>query len=168
MTHQTNSNGLYSQDMIEYVNSIDPNMYREALLHQIRLRDIMERDRDAFEKMYNDACRKLASQSDLIKHLEKTTQNQMNLEEELKKIDDFIKTPISERPRYKAFYEQVKQMADNVTVCPELGHTRELREAEVWMANRPTLNRIQQEESEEYLRIANYKTKLLFQLLESK
>lgn len=73
MTHQTNSNGLYSQDMIEYVNSIDPNMYREALLHQIRLRDIMERDRDAFEKMYNDACRKLASQSDLIKHLEKTS-----------------------------------------------------------------------------------------------
>lgn len=92
----------------------------------------------------------------------------MTLEEELKKIDDFIKTPVSERPRYKEFHEQVQQIASNVTVCPELGHTRELREAEVWMANRPTLQRIQQEESEEYLRIANYKTKLLFQLLESK
>ena len=60
----------YTQDMIDYVNSIDPSMWKEALLHQIRLRDIMEKDRDAFEKLYNKVCRHLAIQSDLLKHYE--------------------------------------------------------------------------------------------------
>lgn len=81
---------------------------------------------------------------------------------ELELIDEFIKTPVEQRPKYKEFHERVKQMADNVTVCPELGHTKELRQAEVWMVNRSALQRIQEEESKWYQHVAKIRTDLLF------
>lgn len=87
---------------------------------------------------------------------------QQELAQELQKIDEFIKTPVKERPKYKAFYEQVKQQADNVTVCSELGHTKKLRQSEVWMINHSALQRIQEEESEWYLHAAKLRTDLLF------
>lgn len=87
----------------------------------------------------------------------------MNLEEELKKIDDFIKTPISERPRYKEFHERVKRRAEEQGTEYE---PKWMRESYVWMANRPTLNRIQQEESEEYLRWAKLETQRIFRTIE--
>lgn len=87
---------------------------------------------------------------------------QEQFKKELELIDEFIKTPVQERPKYKEFHERVKQMADNVTVCPELGHTKELREAEVWMTNRSALQRIQEEESKWYLHAAKVRTERLF------
>ena len=42
--------GLYTQEQIDYVNSIPDNQLRGELLYQKRLRDSMEKDRDAFEK----------------------------------------------------------------------------------------------------------------------
>lgn len=83
-------------------------------------------------------------------------------EQELQKIDEFIKTPVEQRPKYKEFHDRIKQQADNVTVCSELGHTKELRQSEVWMINHSALQRIQEEESEWYLHAAKLRTDLLF------
>jgi hypothetical protein len=41
---------LYTEQQINYVNSVKDDQLRSHLLHQVRLRDIMEQDRDAFEK----------------------------------------------------------------------------------------------------------------------
>ena len=42
--------GLYTEKQINYVNSVKDDQLRSHLLHQVRLRDNMEQDRDAFEK----------------------------------------------------------------------------------------------------------------------
>ena len=44
------SEGLYTEVLINYVNSIPEEQLREHLLYQLRLRDNMEADRDSFEK----------------------------------------------------------------------------------------------------------------------
>ena len=42
--------GLYTNEQIYYVNSVKDEDLRAHLLHQVRLRDNMEKDRNAFEK----------------------------------------------------------------------------------------------------------------------
>jgi hypothetical protein len=44
------SEGLYTEEQIKYVNSVKDEQLRNHLLHQVRLRDNMEQDRDSFEK----------------------------------------------------------------------------------------------------------------------
>ena len=43
--------GLYTQEQQDYVNGVKDEDLRDQLLHQVRLRDNMEKDRNAFEKM---------------------------------------------------------------------------------------------------------------------
>lgn len=45
--------GLYTQEQLNYVDSIKDDRLRDELIHQIRLRDNMEKDRNEFEKMAN-------------------------------------------------------------------------------------------------------------------
>lgn len=47
--------GLYTEEQINYVNSVKEEDLRGHLLHQVRLRDNLSKDRDAFEK----ECQKL-------------------------------------------------------------------------------------------------------------
>lgn len=42
--------GLYTQEQIDYVNSVSDENLRDHLLHVVRLRDNLSQDRDAFEK----------------------------------------------------------------------------------------------------------------------
>ena len=42
--------GLYSEVQVNYVNGISDENLRDHLLYQLRLRDNMELDRNAFEK----------------------------------------------------------------------------------------------------------------------
>lgn len=42
---------LFTEEQIKYVNSVKDEDLRFHLLHQVRLRDNMESDRDAFEKL---------------------------------------------------------------------------------------------------------------------
>ena len=42
--------GLYSEVQVNYVNGISDENLRDHLLYQLRLRDNMEADRNAFEK----------------------------------------------------------------------------------------------------------------------
>jgi hypothetical protein len=46
--------GLFTEEQIKYVDSIKDEDLRSHLLHQVRLRDLMEQDRDAFEKESNN------------------------------------------------------------------------------------------------------------------
>ena len=41
---------LYTQEQHNYVDSLGEHELRAALLHQLRLRDLMSRDRDLFER----------------------------------------------------------------------------------------------------------------------
>ena len=50
MSTGASAKGLYTQEQIDYVNSIPDNELRTELLYQRRLRDNIEKDRDAFEK----------------------------------------------------------------------------------------------------------------------
>jgi hypothetical protein len=50
----TTAEGLYTEKQINYVNSVKDGDLRSHLLHQVRLRDNMEQDRDAFEKESNN------------------------------------------------------------------------------------------------------------------
>lgn len=50
MEDKVTPESLFTQEQINYVNSIKDEDLRGHLLHQIRLRDNMEADRDAFEK----------------------------------------------------------------------------------------------------------------------
>lgn len=84
------------------------------------------------------------------------------LEQELQKIDEFMKTPVHERPRYKAFYNKVKEMAEQEQETEY--EPKWMRESYVWMANRKTLQMIQEQESEWYLNQAKYMTRFAFQL----
>lgn len=85
---------------------------------------------------------------------------QEEFKQELQKIEEFIKTPVEERPKYKEFHEQVTQMAEAEKATEY--EPKWAREAYVWMANRKTLQRIQEEESEWYLHAAKVRTDLLF------
>jgi N-acyl-D-aspartate/D-glutamate deacylase len=42
---------IYTKDQQEYVDSVKDEDLRKHLLHQVRLRDNMERDRNSFEQM---------------------------------------------------------------------------------------------------------------------
>lgn len=42
--------GIFTKEQIDYVNGVKDEDLRSALLHQVRLRDNMESDRNAFEK----------------------------------------------------------------------------------------------------------------------
>lgn len=41
---------IYTQEQIDYVNSVKDEHLRDHLLHTVRLRDNLKQDRDAFEK----------------------------------------------------------------------------------------------------------------------
>lgn len=86
----------------------------------------------------------------------------MTLEQRLQQIEDFIKTPVKERPKYKEFHERVKRMAEEEQATEY--EPKWMRESYVWAEAKLTIHRIQQEESEEYLRQANYMTKQALEL----
>lgn len=46
----TIAEGIFTQEQIDYVNGVKDEDLRSALLHQVRLRDNMESDRNSFEK----------------------------------------------------------------------------------------------------------------------
>lgn len=47
--------GIFTQEQIDYVDSVKDEHLRDNLLHQVRLRDNMAKDRNSFEKR----CREL-------------------------------------------------------------------------------------------------------------
>ena len=51
--------GIYTKKQIDYVNSVPDSELRSHLLHQVRLRDNMEADRDSFQKLNNDLVKKI-------------------------------------------------------------------------------------------------------------
>ena len=53
MLDTATTEGLFTEKQINYVDSIKAKDLRSHLLHQVRLRDLMEQDRDAFEKESN-------------------------------------------------------------------------------------------------------------------
>lgn len=84
------------------------------------------------------------------------------LEQEFQKIDEFMKTPVKERPKYKQLYEEIQQIAKERE--SKLHEPRWMTEAYVMMEYRNVLSRVQEEESKEYLEHAKYMTKLALQL----
>tara|TARA_R110000868_G_C10373815_1_gene718673 strand:- start:262 stop:495 length:234 start_codon:yes stop_codon:yes gene_type:complete len=52
------SESLFTQEQFEYVMNVPEIYLRSHLLHQVRLRDNMEADRNSFEKMYNELLSK--------------------------------------------------------------------------------------------------------------
>lgn len=46
-------NDLFTKDQHDYVNRVKDEDLRYHLLYQVRLRDNMEKDRDAFERLLN-------------------------------------------------------------------------------------------------------------------
>lgn len=52
------SESLFTKEQFDYVMSVPDIYLRSHLLHQVRLRDNMEADRNNFEMMYNDLCKK--------------------------------------------------------------------------------------------------------------
>lgn len=52
------SESLFTQEQFDYVMNVPEIYLRSHLLHQVRLRDNMEADRNAFEKMYNELLSK--------------------------------------------------------------------------------------------------------------
>tara|TARA_R110000782_G_scaffold51708_1_gene111338 strand:+ start:1738 stop:1971 length:234 start_codon:yes stop_codon:yes gene_type:complete len=52
------SESLFTQEQFDYVMNVPEIYLRSHLLHQVRLRDNMESDRNAFEKMYNELLSK--------------------------------------------------------------------------------------------------------------
>ena len=52
------SESLFTQEQFDYVMNVPEIYLRSHLLHQVRLRDNMEADRNEFEKMYNDLLSK--------------------------------------------------------------------------------------------------------------
>lgn len=47
--------GIFTKEQQDYVASVSDENLRSHLLHQVRLRDNMESDRNAFEKLYKEA-----------------------------------------------------------------------------------------------------------------
>jgi len=58
----SDSSGFFTDKQLSYVNSVSEKDLRSHLLHQVRLRDNMECDRDSFEKMYNELLVKYKQQ----------------------------------------------------------------------------------------------------------
>ena len=52
------SESLFTQEQFDYVMNVPEIYLRSHLLHQVRLRDNMEADRNEFEKMYNELLSK--------------------------------------------------------------------------------------------------------------
>ena len=52
------SESLFTQEQFDYVTNVPEIYLRSHLLHQVRLRDKMEADRNEFEKMYNELLSK--------------------------------------------------------------------------------------------------------------
>ena len=52
------SESLFTQEQFDYVMNVPEIYLRSHLLHQVRLRDNMEADRNAFEKMHNELLSK--------------------------------------------------------------------------------------------------------------
>lgn len=52
------SESLFTQEQFDYVMNVPEIYLRSHLLHQVRLRDNMEADRNEFEKMHNDLLSK--------------------------------------------------------------------------------------------------------------
>ena len=52
------SESLFTQEQFDYVMNVPEIYLRSHLLHQVRLRDNMESDRNEFEKMYNELLSK--------------------------------------------------------------------------------------------------------------
>ena len=52
------SESLFTQEQFDYVMNVPEIYLRSHLLHQVRLRDNMEADRNSFEKMYNELLSK--------------------------------------------------------------------------------------------------------------
>ena len=52
------SESLFTQEQFDYVMNVPEIYLRSHLLHQVRLRDKMEADRNEFEKMYNELLSK--------------------------------------------------------------------------------------------------------------
>lgn len=50
---QNAGEGLYTKAQMDYVNGLSDDELRSHLLHQVRLRDNMEFDRNSFEKIAN-------------------------------------------------------------------------------------------------------------------
>lgn len=63
---ETQPEGLFAQKQLDYVNNIPDNLLRSHLLHQVRLRDIMESDRNSFEKQ----CMEFTKITEEIKNAE--------------------------------------------------------------------------------------------------
>lgn len=61
-TSVSDSSGLFTDSQLSYVNSVSEKDLRRHLLHQVRLRDNLESDRDSFEKMYNELLIKYKQQ----------------------------------------------------------------------------------------------------------
>lgn len=58
----SDSSGLFTDSQLLYANSVGEKDLRRHLLHQVRLRDNLESDRDSFEKMYNELLIKYKQQ----------------------------------------------------------------------------------------------------------
>lgn len=85
---------------------------------------------------------------------------QEQIEQELQEIDNFIKTPVAERPKYKNAYEQVKRKAE--LRQPLRGEPKWLAESKEWQLATSMLQQIQEEESKEYLCQASIRSRDLF------
>jgi len=55
---KSDSESLFTQEQFDYVMNVPEIYLRSHLLHQVRLRDNMEADRNEFEKMYNELLSK--------------------------------------------------------------------------------------------------------------
>lgn len=52
------SESLFTQEQFDYVMNVPEIYLRSHLLHQVKLRDDMEDDRNEYEKMYNELLSK--------------------------------------------------------------------------------------------------------------
>jgi len=61
----SDNSGFFTDVQLSYVNSVVEKELRTHLLHQVRLRDNIESDRNNFEKMYNELLIKYKQQEKL-------------------------------------------------------------------------------------------------------
>ena len=74
MLDTATTEGLYTEEQIKYVDSVKDEDLRSHLLHQVRLRDSMEQDRDAFEKE--------SSNKNSVEHAIKIIKNALKIDED--------------------------------------------------------------------------------------
>ena len=65
----TIAEGIFTESQRIYVESIDDSMLRPHLLHQVRLRDNMESDRNSFEREVYTKSQIIQSKDQQIKEL---------------------------------------------------------------------------------------------------